>query len=262
MISKKYANAMVSGCMLLLASCNSSPLELLVPSAHAQNRGGQAHPQSTPSGAHPLITTPTSPDPDGPTFTLEKALKGITGHGALTATIETSLGNISCELYPDKTPKTVANFVGLARGLRSFWDARVGRWLRRPYYDGTTFHRVIPGFMIQGGDYLGNGQGTPGYDVPDEMIEGFLHNRAGQLCMANRGHDTNGAQFFILDAPAVQLDSYHSYTIFGQCENHDVVSRIANVPQSYGQTNRPNDPPVIQHIRIRRGAAPAAPAHH
>ena len=108
---------------------------------------------------------PTAPDPMGGKFTLEQALSGLPEEGhAATRRIETSLGRLECKLYADKAPLTVANFVGLARGERPFWDANQGAWVKRPLYDGTTFHRVIRGFMIQGGDHLGTGAGDTGYN--------------------------------------------------------------------------------------------------
>jgi peptidyl-prolyl cis-trans isomerase A (cyclophilin A) len=213
-----------------------------------------ADPQATRPTAPPrLVPRPTSPDPEAGSFTLDEALAGLPAGRKLFADITTSLGAISCELLPEKAPITVANFVGLARGLRPWWDPRSAEWKREPHYAGTTFHRVIPDFMIQGGDVLGTGTGEPGYVFTDEMHADLRHDRAGQLCMANRGPNTNGAQFFITDAPATNLDRYNSYTIFGQCQNLDVVSAIARVPQRGGPTNRPNDPPRIESITIRRG---------
>ena len=201
---------------------------------------------------------PTSPDPQNGEFTLAEATAGLpAGEQPLTALIRTDLGRITCHLYADKAPRTVANFVGLARGLRDFWDARKGEWTKRPAYDGTKFHRVIPGFMIQGGDPLGDGSGTPGYEIPDEVWDGARHDRAGLLCMANRGPDTNGAQFFITDAAAAHLD--RSYTIFGECAPTEIVSRIARVPQAGRPTNRPLTDVTIEAVRIYRGEPPPPP---
>jgi peptidyl-prolyl cis-trans isomerase A (cyclophilin A) len=190
------------------------------------------------------------PDPHAGSFTLTEALKGLAGKGALTATIHTSLGMVSCQLFDDKAPKTVANFVGLARGLRKYWDTRENAWIGKNYFDGTTFHRVIPGFMIQGGDYLGNGSGLTGFEIPDELHPTLKHDRAGLLCMANRGPNTNAAQFFITDASTPHLDN--SYTIFGECAPLDVIARIARVPQS-GPGNTPITPVVMERVEISRG---------
>ncbi len=196
-----------------------------------------------------LVREPTTPDPEAGNYTLEEAVLGLGTDGELVAEIVTDLGAIFCELHSEKSPIAVANFVGLARGKRPWWDARAGAWRSdAPYYNGTSFHRVIPGFMIQGGDYLGDGSGTVGYVFPDERHGTLLHDRAGQLCMANRGPNTNSAQFFITDAAAPHLDS--SYTIFGQCEPTAVVSRVARVPQGAG--NRPLTDVAISRVYIRR----------
>ena len=174
------------------------------------------------------------------------ATSGLQGKGPLMATIRTSLGELQCELFDSKAPVTVANFVGLARGLRPFKDVS-GDWVSRPLYDGTIFHRVIPGFMIQGGDPRGNGSGEPGYVIPDENWDGAKHDRAGLLCMANRGPNTNGAQFFITDAGAPHLDK--NYTIFGDCSPVSVVHAIANVPSD---GSKPRADVTILSIEIRR----------
>ena len=204
-----------------------------------------------------VVKPPTSPDPHGGKFTLPEALKGITGKGPLTATIATSLGQFQCELFEDKAPITVANFVGLARGVRKFWSGKDDNWVARPYYDGTTFHRVIPGFMIQGGDWAGDGSGEIYYTIPDEL-HSMKHDRGGLLCMANRGPNTNAAQFFITEAAAPHLDS--SYTIFGSCTPTDLVYRIARVPQSGPPNNRPLTPVTIDKVTIQRGAPKTAAA--
>ena len=194
-------------------------------------------------------------DPMSGQFTLADATKGITGSGALIATINTTNGTLSCKLFEDKAPITTANFVGLATGTRT-WKDPSGKWVNKPAYDGTTFHRIIQGFMIQGGDAKGNGSGEPGYVIPDEMWGG-KHDRAGLLCMANRGPNTNGAQFFITDAPAAHLD--RSYTIFGECSPVETVHAIAAVPVA-GES--PVTKVTISSIKISREhpgiGAPAA----
>lgn len=206
-----------------------------------------------------LRRRPTSPDPLGGEFTLEQATEGLpAGDEPLHAVIRTDLGRITCKLLADKAPRTVANFVGLARGKRPFWDARLGEWTKRAGYDGTKFHRVIPGFMIQGGDPLGDGSGAPGYEIPDEVWDGARHDRAGLLCMANRGPNTNGMQFFITDAAAAHLDE--SYTIFGECAPTEIVSRIARVPQRGRPSNNPLTDVTIESVRIYRGTPPPPPA--
>ena len=185
-------------------------------------------------------------------FTLTDAAGDLGGQGTLVATIETSLGNLTCKLYEKKAPITVASFVGLARGTRP-WKEPGGGWVSRPAYDGTTFHRIIKGFMIQGGDPKGNGSGEPGFSTPDEAWPGAKHDRAGLLCIANRGANTNGMQFFITDASTPHLDSpNNAYTIFGECAPTSVVHKIASVPTSPG--DRPQSPVEIHAIKIARGA--------
>jgi peptidyl-prolyl cis-trans isomerase A (cyclophilin A) len=201
---------------------------------------------------------PSTPDPRGGHFTLKDALRDLPGKGPLVATIHTNMGAITCDLFEDKAPITVANFIGLARGTRETWSAKDQKWVAKPYYDGTTFHRVIPGFMIQGGDYAGDGSGNLWYRIPDEVSPDLKHDRAGQLCMANRGPNTNEGQFFITEGPAPHLDG--SYTIFGQCSPIEIVNRIARVPQSGPPDNRPLTPVVMEHVTVERRANKAASA--
>jgi len=198
------------------------------------------------------------PDPMGGSFTMAQATAGLAGTGAVVATIKTSKGDMRCKLFEDKAPVATANFVGLARGTRP-WKSG-SKWVERPAYDGTSFHRVIKGFMIQGGDPQGTGRGEPGYVFKDEIWPGAKHDRAGLLCMANRGPDTNGMQFFITDASAPHLD--RSYTIFGECSPVSVVHAIASVPTEPG--DRPQQEVTIDKVEIARangsGGAPAAAA--
>ncbi len=191
---------------------------------------------------HPL---PTVPDPRHGHFTLSDATGGMPGTGALVATIETSMGAFTCELLSDEAPNTVANFVGLARGTRDFWDSVAGRWVRRPFYDGSIFHRVIPDFMIQGGDVLRSGRGGTGYEIADENVRG--HDAAGQLCMANHGPGTNAGQFFITEGAKPHLDG--SYSIFGRCHPTELVGQIARVP---AHADRPDTPVFILHVTVHR----------
>jgi peptidyl-prolyl cis-trans isomerase A (cyclophilin A) len=157
-----------------------------------------------------------------------------------------------CKLFEDKAPITVANFVGLARGVRPYQSPTSKGWVKKPLYDGTTFHRIIKGFMIQGGDPEGTGMGQPGYVIPDEIWVGGKHDHAGQLCMANRGPNTNGAQFFITDAAVSKLDG--KYTIFGDCSPASVVRTIASVPKN--DDDRPNTPVRIDKVTISREPNP------
>ena len=219
---------------------------------HSATVGLAAPAQSaTPCDGHAqAATVPVSPDdPLHGQFTLQDATAGLPAGSKLKATIETSHGTLTCTLLDDKAPITVANFVGLARGTRPWKDPNTHQWMRnKPAYDGTTFHRIIKGFMIQGGDAAGNGTGEPGYVIPDEKWPCAHHDRAGLLCMANRGPNTNGAQFFITDAPAPHLDS--GYTIFGECGPESVIHMIAGVPTGTG--DKPTSPVTIKKVTITR----------
>jgi peptidyl-prolyl cis-trans isomerase A (cyclophilin A) len=190
---------------------------------------------------------PTPGDPVQGKFSMDDALKGLPGKGTkLFADVATSDGKLECELWPDKAPITVANFVGLARGIRP-WK-KGDKWVKQPLYDGTVIHRVVKGFMVQGGDPDGNGSGGPGYVIPDEIWEDAHHDQRGLLCMANRGPNTNGSQFFIMDGAAPHLDG--GYTIFGKCTPDDVVQKLAST-QTMG--DRAVDPPKISKVVVRRG---------
>lgn len=167
------------------------------------------------------------------------------------AEIETSMGTIVCQLFPNSAPETVANFVGLAEGTKDFLDPHKGVMVKRPFYDGLVFHRVIKNFMIQGGDPLGNGTGGPGYQFKNEVDSTLHFDHKGLLAMANAGPDTNGSQFFITVAPATWLDG--NYSIFGQVvSGQDVADRISNVPTD--RRDRPVDPVTILHVKIVRVA--------
>ncbi len=172
------------------------------------------------------------------------------------AVFETDQGQFVVELFEDRAPITVTNFVELAEGMKEYTDPRDGQKKTGRYYDGTVFHRLIPDFMIQGGDPTGTGTGGPGYRFENEYSPNLSFDRAGRLAMANAGRNTNGSQFFITDA-AVGLDA-RDYTIFGQVvEGMDVVRRIARVPKiPRGPTNpegsKPIEPPVLQRVMIER----------
>ena len=163
------------------------------------------------------------------------------------AVIETTAGNFNCTLFKDKAPVTVENFIALAEGTKD-WTNPVSHATKHntPLYDGTIFHRVIPGFMIQGGDPAGNGTGDPGYRFKDEFDSSLRFDRGGKLAMANSGPNTNGSQFFITEVPTPHLNGRH--TIFGQCEPVSLVTKIANQPADPG--NKPFHPVKITHIKI------------
>ena len=189
----------------------------------------------------PVVVAPAgSPDPfEGKTFTVAMATEGLPGGGKLMADIQTVHGTMSCELFPDMAPETVASFVGLARGKRPWQDRATGEWKRSLFFNGLTFHRVIPEFMIQGGDPDGTGMGGPGFTLPDEVAPALKFDRPGRLAMANKGPQTHsgGSQFFITEGMPSQLDG--GYVIFGQCEGTEIVKTIARVPRN--PMDRPNE---------------------
>lgn len=171
----------------------------------------------------------------------------------LTATLHTSKGDIRINLFPDHAPKTVKNFVGLAEGTQEWTDPKVRSKTTSPLYDGTIFHRVIPGFMIQGGDPLGTGTGGPGYRFADEFHPELQFDRPYLLAMANAGPNTNGSQFFVTVAPTSWLNFKH--TIFGEVADQasrDVVDAIAGVPT--GAQDRPVEAVTITGVTIERGS--------
>ena len=168
---------------------------------------------------------------------------------AVYAEFVTSEGNFTIRLFDQEVPNTVANFVGLAEGTKEWTDPRTNKKVTEPYYDGIVFHRVIDGFMIQGGDPLGQGHGGPGYKFADEFHPQLRHDKAGILSMANAGPNTNGGQFFITLAPTPHLDNKHS--VFGVVENGmDVVRRIGSTQT--GPRDRPVKDVVIQTVKIER----------
>jgi len=180
--------------------------------------------------------------------------QGTAREPGLYATIRTSTGDIVVQLFEKQSPLAVNNFVGLAKGTKTWTDPRTGKPTQTPLYNGTTFHRVIPNVMIQGGDPLGNGMGTPGYQFPNEYSPDLTFDRKGRLAMANAGPNTNGSQFFITVAPYPSLD--RGYTIFGQVlEGQDVADRISQVPRD-GQ-DKPLSPVTIRRIVIVRVGASA-----
>jgi len=165
------------------------------------------------------------------------------------ATLHTNHGDIKVELFPNHAPKTVRNFVGLADGSQEWTDPRTGATSQAPLYDGVVFHRVISGFMIQGGDPLGTGTGGPGYRFGDEIHPELAFSKPYLLAMANAGPGTNGSQFFITVAPTPWLTTKH--TIFGEvadAESRAVVDAIAAVP--VGAMDRPKDAVVISSITV------------
>ena len=212
--------------------------------------GSAAKPAGDDVKPEPVAKEPPKPSGDEvrPPVAADLAdyTKELAGSGALTATIETSLGAFHCALYGDKAPMTVANFVGLATGKKSWVNPRTHSVEKgKPFFDGLTFHRVIPGFMIQGGDPLGVGSGGPGYEFADEVNNG-LAMQPGTLAMANAGPATNGSQFFITHVATPWLNMKH--TIFGQVvEGQDIVNAIGKCPKAPG--DKPN-PPITYTVKI------------
>ncbi|MEI7895122.1 MAG: peptidylprolyl isomerase [Myxococcales bacterium] len=230
------------------ASSEASEPEEAAPDASASASVSASVAPPSPSASS--VVKVGGPDPLDGKWTLADATKGLKGTGALLAHMETTRGPLDCHLYDDRAPNTVANFVGLARGTRP-WKTPDGTWVRRPAYDGTPFHRVIRGFIVQGGDAKGTGMGDPGYTIADEIWPGATHNRAGLLCMANRGKNTNGAQFFLTDGAATHLD--RGYTIFGECAPVERIRDISNGPVL---GDRAVSPVVIKSIAITREKPP------
>jgi peptidyl-prolyl cis-trans isomerase A (cyclophilin A) len=218
--------------------------------------------QSNPPAQQPL--------PDAPQAT---AAASIQPNGP-TVVMDTSMGRITCQFFQKEAPKTVANFIALAQGTKDWTDPATKKVMHhKPLYDGTVFHRVIPEFMIQGGDPTGTGMGDPGYSFADEFNPDLGFDVPGRLAMANSGPNTNGSQFFITEVPTPHLNMHH--TIFGQCDepSMNVVKTIARV--QVGANDKPLVPVVLKKVTIvpegkplpplpaaaaAPGAAPAKPA--
>ncbi|RYZ38434.1 MAG: peptidylprolyl isomerase [Myxococcaceae bacterium] len=176
----------------------------------------------------------------------------------LYATLKTSQGTLIVRLFPKDAPKTVENFVGLATGEKAWTDPTTGQQVtKKPLYAGTVFHRVIPGFMIQGGDPTGTGMGDPGYRFEDEFQSGRGFDKPGILAMANAGRNTNGSQFFITTSTPTQLTGRH--TIFGEVvSGYDVAEKISNVPRS--AQDRPQTPVTLISVTLSDKAPKGVPA--
>jgi peptidyl-prolyl cis-trans isomerase A (cyclophilin A) len=208
----------------------------------------QSTPAATPPASSqdlpdsPGMQAHTSPQPTGP-----------------TVVFDTSMGRITCKLFAKEAPETVANFIGLAEGTKDWTDPRTKQKVHgKPLYDGTTFHRVIPDFMIQGGDPMGDGTGDPGYYFKDEFNPDLNFDVPGRLAMANSGPDTNGSQFFITEVPTEHLNQKHS--IFGQCDEHSVliVESIARVQRN--GDDKPEDPVILKKVTIVQDGQPMPPS--
>lgn len=230
-------------------------ISLCAMSAWAQDSSG--------TGAAPATKPGTTAKPGTSTKTRSATTKPQAPRAASTnptAVFDTTAGPLRCTLFEKQTPETVANFIGLANGTKDWKNPVSGRTKHGvPLYDGTIFHRVIPNFMIQGGDPAGNGTGDPGYKFKDEIVTTLTFDRPGRLAMANSGPATNGSQFFITEVATPHLNGRH--TIFGQCDAATVIkvkeiARMAADPSD----NKPFRPVKIKHISIVRGTAAAATA--
>jgi peptidyl-prolyl cis-trans isomerase A (cyclophilin A) len=203
-------------------------------------------------------TPPASPSasevPDAPQATPE----ATTVPNGPFVVMDTSMGRITCQFYQKQAPKAVANFIGLAEGTKDWTDPATKKVQHhKPYYDETIFHRVIPQFMIQGGDSTGTGLGDPGYVFDDEFDPGLNFDRPGRLAMANSGPNTNGSQFFITEQAGDFLNQH--YTLFGQCDDAsvEVVKAIARVERD--SNDRPLSPVTLKKVTIVREGQPMPP---
>jgi peptidyl-prolyl cis-trans isomerase A (cyclophilin A) len=174
-----------------------------------------------------------------------------------TVVMDTSMGRITCQFYQQQAPKAVANFIGLAEGTIDWTDPTTKKKHRKPFFDGTVFHRVIPEFMIQGGDPTGTGMGDPGYAFEDEFDPALNFDKPGKLAMANSGPNTNGSQFFITEQAYDSLNRH--YSLFGQCDDASVaiVQTIARVPRD--SNDKPLTPVILKKVTIVREGQPIPP---
>ncbi len=202
--------------------------------------GGQSADQALPDS--PDTAAHVSPQPSGP-----------------TVIFDTTMGRMTCKLFSKIAPNTVANFIGLAQGAKDWTNPATHQKMHdKPLYNGTTFHRVIPGFMIQGGDPLGNGMGDPGYLINDELNQDLNFDIPGRLAMANSGPNTDGSQFFITVAPYPSLDQH--YTIFGQCDEHSVLVAQSITEVERDAHDKPLEPVVLNKVTIVPNGQPLPPA--
>lgn len=213
---------------------------------------------TTPTTTPAPTTAPATADalPDAPsTIAHEVPPPSPTGS---TVIIDTTMGRLTCKLFEKEAPITVANFVGLATGTKTWTDpVTLQKMTGVPFYDGTTFHRVIPGFMIQGGDRLGSGMGDAGYYIQDEISPALKFDVPGRMAMANSGPGTDGSQFFITQNASPELNG--NYTIFGQCDPHTVlmVTGIALVDRN--SEDKPLTPVVMNKVTIVPNGQPIPP---
>ncbi len=239
-------------CVLL---CGTSALAQQTPTDSTTSSGqSSAGTAQQPVGSAPQAPASDADLPDGPT---PQAAAFIQPNGPHVL-FQTSMGRIVCQFYQKQAPNAVANFIGLATGTKDWADPTTQKKISgKPYYDGTTFHRVIPGFMIQGGDPTGTGMGDPGYKFDDEFDPNLNFDEPGRLAMANSGPNTNGSQFFITEQAYSSLDQH--YTIFGQCDPDgvEVVKAIARVDRD--ENDKPVTPVVLSKVTIVPEGQPVPP---
>jgi peptidyl-prolyl cis-trans isomerase A (cyclophilin A) len=203
------------------------------------------------TAAPPAASVPDLPDAP----TAANAPKPAPVPSNPTIVIDTIMGRLTCQTFPQAAPNAVANFVGLAEGTKDWTVGPTSQKMRgKRFYDGLTFHRVIPGFMVQAGDPAGDGTGDAGYYFPDEISTALTFSVPGRLAMANSGPNTNSSQFFITETPVPDLDG--RYTIFGQCDQPSVTlaAAIARVPRN--SDDKPLTPVLITHVTILRDNQP------
>jgi peptidyl-prolyl cis-trans isomerase A (cyclophilin A) len=228
---------------------------------HPSGLGSPQSQQQQPAAAPPASSDQSTPPESGQTEALPDD-PGTTAHveppllpDGPTVVFDTTMGRMTCGLYAKEAPLTVANFVGLATGSKEWTDPATHQKIQgKPLYNGTTFHRVIPGFMVQGGDPLGTGTGDPGYYFNDEITPNLNFDVAGRLAMANSGPNTNGSQFFITVTPQPTLDEH--YSIFGQCDPASVLvaESITQVPRD--SRDKPIEPVYLNKLTIVQPGQP------
>jgi peptidyl-prolyl cis-trans isomerase A (cyclophilin A) len=219
---------------------------LLIPALALASLASTSAQQSTQPAAQDL--------PDAPVANVAVT---IVPNGPMVV-MDTSMGRITCQFYQKQAPAAVANFIGLAQGTKDWTDPGTRKVMHnKPLYNGTTFHRVIPEFMIQGGDPVGTGMGDPGYAFNDEIDPNLSFDRPGRLAMANSGPNTNGSQFFVTEQGYDTLNGH--YTLFGQCDDAsvEVVKAIARVPRD--SDDKPRSPVILQKVTIVPEGQPLPP---
>lgn len=250
---------LLSGCSAKNASNTNAETQVKTPTQETQDKNtvkkakeqdtakttkATATPKAQPTGTDLKPDDVSTANQPPKSEDLARYTADLKGEGVLNATIKTSMGEFHCELFEKEAPITVANFVGLGRGLKAWVDPRTKKAQSGvPLYKNIKFHRVIPRFMIQGGDPTATGTGRPGYVIKDEFAKNRRHNKGGILSMANAGPNTGGSQFFITEIPTPHLDDKH--TVFGQCNEVDLVKKIATAGSSAT---------VLEHITFSRAS--------